>query len=159
MIGIKGNVLVLVEDMDGRILHRERAQNRVVATGRTAIRNMLLGHGRGPNHIAFGTNSPAVPVSDGNTGLSAETYRLAITDKENFPGIAQFVVRLTEADGNGNTWRELGLFLGTDFSYTSVDPAVPLLGGVLLARAIITPIVKTTLTRVSIRWDVNFYAV
>ena len=61
-----------------------------------------------PTHIAFGTNATAPNAED--VTLTSEFNRLALTDTSLSGKEIQFTTIMTTAQGNGTTFKEVGLF-------------------------------------------------
>ena len=61
-----------------------------------------------PTHIAFGTNATA-PNSEDAT-LTSEFNRITLTETSLTGNEIQFTTIMTTAQGNGTTFKELGLF-------------------------------------------------
>jgi len=141
-----GNLHVEVE-RHGLLIHEEVVRNKVVATGRDIIRDLLLGVGSQPDWIAVGTTSTA--VADTDIALGAEYFRGRITRRLSNTGKATFKLHLTTSDANGQTIREVGAFVHA--VYTAAGS--PLGGGRLFARALVTPIVKDNTVTVTFTWE------
>lgn len=142
-----GNVHVLVQDQNENVLHEETVHNKVVATGRNILRDIMLGVGGIPQWIALGTTNTA--VSDTDVALGNEYYRAQVTRRISSTGKATYKLHLTTAEANGQTIQEIGLFVYA--SYTTAGS--PLGGGQLFARALVTPITKTVSIQVTFTWE------
>lgn len=76
----------------------------------TIMRNILYGDSDAvPSHIAIGTGTTAVTVSD--TAMETELFRKAI-DSKTKPNLisVMFQGTLSSAEGNGTTFTEVGVF-------------------------------------------------
>ncbi len=133
---------------DDDLVHLDEVRNLVPNSGRNILRNLLLrgapgaGAGYAPNYIALGTD-PA-PTNDGSTNLGLETYRDKITVRRGYDSRAEFQLYLNTDQGNGTTYSEAGLF----------DSPQPGLGN-MLARAVFTPVVKTSSIQLIVTWQIN----
>ena len=141
-----GNVHVLVE-RDGEPPWEETVHNKVTASGRNILRDILLGIGGIPQWIALGTTNTA--VLDTDVALGNEYYRAAVTRRLSTSGKATLKLHLTTAEANGSTIQEIGCFVYA--SYTTAGS--PLGGGQLFARALVTPIEKTSSVQVTFTWE------
>lgn len=142
-----GNVHIRVSDAQDRTLSEETVHNKVVASGRNILRDIMLGVGGIPQWISLGTTNTA--VSDTDTQLGNEYYRAQVTRRISTTGKATYKLHLTTAEANGQTIQEIGLFVYANYTTSGS----PLGGGQLFARALVTPIVKTSSVQVTFTWE------
>lgn len=94
------------------------------------IASFLAGNSQtAPTHIAFGTNATA-PNSEDAT-LTSEFNRIALTDTSLSGREIQFTTIMTTVQGNGTTFKELGLFNNST-------------GGTMFTRSVFVDIDKTS---------------
>ena len=141
------NVHVLVQDADENVLREETVHNKVTASGRNILRDIMLGVGGIPQWIALGTTNTT--VSDTDVALGNEYYRAQITRRISNTGKATYKLHLTTAEANGQTIQEIGLFVYANYTTSGS----PLGGGQMFARALITPIEKTSSIQVTFTWE------
>lgn len=138
---LKENVEITVRDARGRFVRRQRIANKVTATGRNLVRDILGGLPWAPTHMAVGTSTTA--AADSDTALLAETYRDVITRRIRASQQITFQLFIPTGSGNGNTLAEAALIYVQGSSST------------LFARATYTPIVKTAAVSVTITWYIT----
>lgn len=155
---IEPNVLVEVHDAaTGKLLRSERKKNRVTATGRDVVRDLLCGVDHPPGFIAFGASSSA--PADTDIRLETEFFRNALTRIIPSASKVTYQLFVLETQANGYTIREIGLFRGAKRYYTTDIGGTPLYGGTLVARSVVTDIEKTSLVTVTISWEVPIQSV
>lgn len=146
------NVTVAQFDPDGQPLDAQRIHNLVGLPGKNVVRDLLgranpgTGNGYAPSHVALGIGGNQTTETQG--GLNDETYRDAITSRGGFDAKLRFDLFLSTAQGNGNTFVESGLF---DNAATNT--------GNMLARAIFTPVVKTSSIQLVVTWEITISSV
>ena len=145
-VNLSANVAITVHDADtGAVLERQEAHNLVVNAGLNLIRDLLDGDAvAGITHFAVGTGSSAVAAGD--TTLSTEVFRAAVTGRTS--NAQQLVVTYYLASGsaNGNTLTNAGLFNAAG-------------SGTLFARVkFASSIVKTASIAVTFTWTINLGA-
>ena len=151
---IDGNVHLEIRNAKtGELVDEQRVKNKVVAGGRNVVRDLLCNVEWAPRYLACGESSTA--VTDLDTGLETETYRNAFTRTVPSESKVTYQMHVLATQGNGGTWREIGLFRGSKRLYTTEAGGTPAGGGTLFARAIISPIIKTEDITVTINWDIN----
>lgn len=158
-VGISGRVTVVAR-RHGEEVYRFATPNRIVATGRNVIRDLLAGRGKPPKYIALGTGTTT--VSDLNTALAAEALRRYVDRVVPSEDEVRYEVFISESEGNGDllsvVYRELGLFVGTRWetgAKEDTETRYPLEGGVLVARAKIAPVTKTSDVTLSAIWELR----
>jgi len=82
-----------------------------------------------PTHVAFGTGSAT--FSEDDTTLDTETVRNAVSNIDKQNTTIEWTATLTEAQGNGTTIQEVGLF--NDAS-----------SGDMFIRTVVFPVAKTS---------------
>jgi hypothetical protein len=119
--------------------------NLVVTTGLNLIRDLIIGV---PDtfpitHIAVGTDG--TPPVLANTALGAEVFRGPFTQKTS--SVAGLALRyfLGPNDANGSTIRETGIFNAP-------------IAGVMYARRLLTPQLKTAELAMTITWTLSWEA-
>lgn len=162
-VGIDHNVTVIGRRR-GREIYRYTTRNRVTASGRNVVRDLLAGRGKPPRYIALGTGTAS--VTDLDTDLGSESFRRQV-DRILASGdevLYDLFVSETEAIGDlgGNpipvTYYEIGLFSGTAWETGTKDDDEtrnPFGGGVLVARARLAPCTKDEETTLSIVWELR----
>lgn len=133
---------------DGKIVDRIEQENLVVNGARTVIVNLLAGANQQANtvkKIAIGTDNTAPTLSD--TALGGEVARVPIINY-NFPdfNIVEFEAYVDQDTANNNTIQEIGLFTEGDAN----NPQ-----GTLVARTVVSPIVKDSSFAFYIRWQIQ----
>jgi len=152
------NVIVEAHDArTGKLVHEERTSNRVVAAGRDVVRDLLCNVDHAPNYIAIGTDGTT--PTDGDVALGTEVFRNAFTRTVQQASRCIFQLFVTVDQGNGYTWREIGLFRGTQRFYTVEHGGTPLYGGTLFARSNISPVVKDSNITATITWEIPIQSV
>lgn len=142
-----GNVHILVQDERENVLREETVHNKVTASGRNILRDIMLGVGGIPQWIALGTTNTA--VSDTDVALGNEYYRAGVTRRLSTTGKATYKLHVTTGEANGQTIQEIGIFVYANYTVSGS----PLGGGQLFARALVTPIVKDSSTQVTFTWE------
>lgn len=140
------NVLIAVHDAaTGAELSRQVQHNLVVNAGLNLIRDLLDGDAvAGITHFAVGTGAAAVAAGD--TTLSTEVFRAAVTSRTS--NAQQLVVSYYLASGsaNGNTLTNAGLFNSAS-------------SGTMFARVkFASSVVKTSSIAVTFTWTINLGA-
>lgn len=132
------------------VLGYVRTHNRITLRGLEMARNQWLNVGPSPNFMGLGTDE--APPSGSEEQLGNEVYRKVISRRLKGPNYAGFMTFFPASEGTNDTIREVGLFAGA--GYTTDD--VPLGGGVLVARATITPITWVTGdVQFTITWQIS----
>jgi len=154
---MRGYLTLRLCDREGRIIHEQRCENRIVTTGRRLVAEMFSGvfSGAPPTpvtHMAVGTN-PTEP-SDGNTTLGAQRG-------ERKPTTSKTVTAFEE----GGVMRvRVALEAVFDFDEAN-DPSVPLreagifnaaTDGVMYNRVVFPDVTKTEAFKLTLLWDVVF---
>lgn len=129
-LGVKGVWTIQEHDPDGNLLTEEVASNRVTASGRGLIWDIILGTQPTIAAVAIGSSSQAVQDSDAT--LVTELSRWQITSMSRSGSIMTVRLFLGTTQANGFTYREAGIFNG----YPS--------GGVMLNRITHPDRVKTS---------------
>jgi len=156
--GLTGNVLIEMHSADtGELLSSQRVNNRVTATGRDIVRDLLADSDHPPNFMAIGTGGTA--VNDADVMLESEIFRNAFTRTVISASKVMYTVYVLNTQANGYTWRELGLFRGAKRYYTVEPGGTPLYGGTLFARAAIASIQKTEEITATITWEIPIMSV
>lgn len=141
------NVHVLVEDArTGARLAEHHSRNKVVSAGVAVVRDLILNVGPAPGYIALGTGTTVAASKD--TQLETEVYRAAVTRKLANALTPTFKLFVPSTDANGFTIAEVGLFVNATYADN-----VPLGGGTLFARGLITPIAKDSSVQITISWE------
>lgn len=156
-----GRLTLQLCDREGRVIHEQRPNNRIVRAGRQLVAQLFGGVGGGTppakvTHMAVGTN--ATPAADDQTALLGERApRKAISD-----------VSYVDFDEtiDGKTTRRVRTTLKAIFEFDDAnDPAVPLreaaiftaaAGGVMYNRVVFEPVTKTNAFKLTLLWDVTF---
>lgn len=155
---MRGSLTLWLTDAGGNRRGELRRHNRIVTSGRLLVAQLFGGITAGPppakvTHMAVGTGTK--DPDDGQTGLTAEVARNAITEVTYTPfadgtgaGAAQRVrVSLKSIfdfpDANGAALTEAGIFTA---------PAA----GVMYNRVTFLPVNKTKEFQLTLLWDVVF---
>ena len=157
------NVEIIVSHaVTGKILQRQAVRNKVVATGRNVMRDLILGVGPSPNYIAFGTGTEA--VTDADDELGAEVWRDPCTTRKTRDIEAIYILHVSPWNANDTgTWTEVGLFANSGYEtamrYSGPGEGelqtCPSRGGILVARARISPLEKTKFKAVVVTWAIS----
>lgn len=137
-----------VDARTGRVLRRTRQHNLVVDSGLQLMRDVIFGGAASIGYGAVGTDATAPVASD--VELGNEVFRDAIGSSTKQGGVGvpyglvmKFVVG--SQSGNGNTFREAGLF--------NANP-----GGLMFARVTPEEVVKSDSILVIYTWTVTWSA-
>ena len=126
--GWRGNIEIVVYDLDGKIRDRVKFQNLITDDGLDQIRDAYLNFTdfSEPEFLAFGNDDTAPAVTD--SILGAEFGRVPITDKD-VGGVGVAITRafISAIEGNEEIIEELGWFADAN---ENIDT------GVLLARVL-----------------------
>lgn len=95
-------------DAEGRLVSEEVVENLVTASGRGLLWDIILGVQPTLAAVAAGTSSTA--VTDGQTALVAEVVRFQLTSMTRAGSVLTVRLFMGTAQGNGNTYREAGIF-------------------------------------------------
>lgn len=145
IIQVTDNVTIVGTLRDGREVYRYSTRNRIVQTGRNVIRDLIGGVGYPPNYFAVGTGS--TDADDSQTALINEVFRNLVTRKYTSNDLITFQFFLDNDEAVGSTLQEVGLFAG---AHIMTAP----LGGVMVARAVMAPFVKTDEVALTITWEI-----
>ena len=78
-------------------------------TGKNLVRDYLGGQSPdSPSHVAIGTDN--TPYNEDDTALTTEVTRIAVDTQTLTNKKVEFAATLNSAQGNGNTYEEVGLF-------------------------------------------------
>lgn len=139
---IKGRVYidVLYENGDTRRIVQD---NVVTNNGRDRIAALLSQSSTTfPSHIAIGTGTTAVAVTD--TAMETEVDRNALTATTDSSGVVTFQCFFSKSEANGSTISEVGLF----------DAAS---SGTLICHAILgATVVKDNTISITVTWTITF---
>lgn len=145
---VYGNLDIEVFTAEGRPIHHDRVNNKIPATGRNVLRDLLArgvpgsGTGFAPTNMAVGTGTTA--PTDGDIKLETEVYRAVLDGRKAFSSRVDYQLFLTVSDANGNTLTEAAL---VDSPTTD--------GGNMLARAKFnTAIIKTSSIQAVLTWSI-----
>jgi hypothetical protein len=106
---IRGKVRIELRDRRGRLKELREVDNLIVTTGRDAIIERLDSSPTTaqPSHMGLGTSSTA-PAA-GNTTLTAEPTRVALSSNTSSGGVLTMVGNWSAGAATG-TWAEAGVF-------------------------------------------------
>lgn len=135
---VKGRVRVELRDKRGRLKALREIDNLIVTTGRDAIIERLDSSPTTaqPSHMGLGTSGTA-PVA-GNTTLTAEPTRVALSSNTSSGGVLTMVANWAAGSATG-TWAEAGVFNA-------------LTTGTMYSRAVFTAINKGASDTLQITW-------
>ncbi len=145
-IKVTGSVKVYMTDFSGFRTLAYANKNLVVTTGLNTLRDAISGGTtdalRTIEKMAFGTDATAAAA--GQTDLVARVGSIDRTVAVDYPtdGAVRFTAGHTSAQGNGFTFRELGLF----------DTA----GTRMFSRLVIPDVAKTSAVSMTIEWTISF---
>lgn len=126
-----------------RILYRQERTNKTLLLGKRLALELLLGqHTHFVQYLALGDNATAAALSD--PGLYNELIRGPLTsvsiDDDTTNGLATVRYILGSTMGNGNTYREAGLFDDNNVCY---------------ARAVFSDVAKNNSKILILQWDLT----
>lgn len=128
-----------------------RGRNLVVDNGLDLLADLFGGTGFRPSHIELGTGTtPADPI---DTTTETPEFRNEITARDKIVAGVQFQLFLGLNDGNGFTYTEAGLL------ETGLQNSAPGSPGILVARAIFSPVIKNNTVELTLTWTINLAAV
>jgi hypothetical protein len=135
---MKGHMRLELRDKHGRLKAVREEDNLIVTTGRDAIIERLDASPATatPSHMGLGTSSTA-PAA-GNTTLTAEPTRVALTSNTSSGGVLTMVGNWAAGTATG-TWAEAGVFNA-------------LTTGTMYSRATFTAIPKGASDTLQITW-------
>lgn len=140
-IKLSGHLTITVRDAKtDEILRVVENDNLIVDAGLNLVRDMILGTGLTPSHIAIGLSATAPAAGD--TTLGSEVFRGLITRRTANDKLANMQLFLDTTSGNGNTLKEAGIFTRSS-------------GGTMLSRVTYPEIVKTSSLTVTFTWDIT----
>lgn len=120
----------------------EIGDNKIVDVGLTQIGNLFLGKNTNyPTHCGVGTSSTAVAAGD--TALTAEVVRVAITRTFQVSAVSNLDTFFSESQGNGTLW-ESGLF-------TAVSS-----GTMFTHKLFASSKTKTSSDTMTVKWDITW---
>lgn len=159
-INMRGQLTLLWRDRQGRVIHQQRYQNRIVTSGRRMVATLFAGTTSNEelptriSHIAIGTGSN--PPSDNDLALQNEIVRKPI-DNIAFS-------ELVEGEGEARVQR-IQVGLRAVLERSEANSAEPLreagifnaeAGGTLYNRVVFAPVTKTDNFELTLLWDVIF---
>lgn len=147
-----GNVLVEVLQ-HGRAVARQRVHNSVLSGGRRVVANLLANIGHAPTIIALGV--VPTPVRDSDSGLYNEVFSNLITRRVVSPSSVTYTLNVTTLEANGMTFQEAGLFAGGVPDTNSGVSRDATTRGILVARAILSPVAKDATMELNITWELS----
>lgn len=146
------NVTIETRRPGAPYLEREvRARNLVVDNGISLLVDLIGGTGFRPSHIELGTGTTAADPLD--TVVETPEFRAEITARDKLVKAIQFQLFLGLNDGNGFTYTEAGLF------ETGLQNSAPGDPGILVARALFSPVIKNNSIELTVTWTINVAAV
>ena len=138
----KANLRIEVRDREGKLLREELLHNLVVTAGRNLIRDFLFGDVVDPlSHMAVGTGSSAPVIT--NATLDAEVFRGAFTTSNKTTSKITYSLFLNTGDANSYNLTEAGIFNHS-------------VSGTMYARAVFSPITKTSSVTVTFTWELTW---
>jgi hypothetical protein len=139
-IKAQGTVKIYFRLPDGSRQLAYVKNNLVVNVGRTLL-TQLLGGGAGTavTKIAFGSSGTAAIVT--NTTLGTELLEKAATVSYPAYNTVMFAASMLSAEGNGNTYREIGLKNAAN---------------TLFSRLVISDVVKSSAYEIDVEWTIAF---
>jgi hypothetical protein len=163
-IEMRGRLRIQLTDCEGRVIHVQERNNRIVRSGRQLVAQLFGGFTQGApptqvTHMGIGTSATA--PADTDTALGAERApRKAITDltyadvDDPVPGGGGATIKRVKAslkavydfgEGNdaANPLREAGIF--------TADTA-----GIMYNRVVFDPVTKTNAFQLTLLWDIVF---
>jgi hypothetical protein len=144
-IGMRGDVSIRGYNERGELVYEFDKQNLVVTDGKFVMAN-LLAYGDVDliiDVIGFGTGSAAPALTDSVLTGSFTKPIGAVSFPS--PNSVKWGWVLDFSEFNGNTLRELGLYSGAQAGV-----------GLLFARIVTSPIVKTSTIRLEGSWKITF---
>jgi hypothetical protein len=138
---IRGQVTLMAYDADGNLLWGSQGDNLVVNKGRENAANFAA---TGDSQyqfaqIAFGTSD--TPTTPTDTAIAGAINKAATSITKPAFNKVQVVAELTTSEGNGTTFREVGLLTAN---------------GDLYARRVFGSFDKTVATRLVATWTIQF---
>ena len=152
---MRGDVRLLLEDRDGRIVLDRTHANRIVKSGRQLVAQLFAGVSGTPpskvSHMAVGTGKD--DATDDQAGLVAERARNAVaapvyTEIVDSTGVKRVKVSLQTVfdfgDANGSDpLREAGIFTAKS-------------GGTIYNRVVFDAVTKAPTFKLTLLWDIVF---
>lgn len=107
-IQIKGNLKIVVLDLDGKVKDTREVNNLVVTTGKEYIASRMSSNTAViMSHMAVGTSNTAPVVA--NTGLGTEVGRVALDSQATVAATTTYIATFAPGTGTG-TLTEAGIF-------------------------------------------------
>jgi hypothetical protein len=151
-IGLRANVGICVT-RNGQVIKRQHVHNTLVAGGRRIVANLLANVGFAPTIISLGVIPTAVRDSD--VGLYNELFSNLITRRVVSAASVTYTLNVTTLQANGITFQEVGLFAGGVADPDSGVPRGATTRGVLVARAVLSPLAKDATMEFNITWELS----
>ncbi len=144
-VGLYGDVLIEVRDLDGNLLETREGHNLVVDAGRNLLRDLLAGDQvSGITHVAVGTN-PSTPAV-GHTALFGEVGRFEVTNllkSEKKLTVKLFIPTNALVASPAYVLREAAILNASS-------------AGVMYSRFVFEGITKTSGITVTLTWDLTW---
>lgn len=146
------NVVIETRRPDAALPEQQvRARNLVVDNGISLLVDLIGGTGFRPSHIELGTGT--TPAAALDSIVETPQFRAEITARDKLVKAIQFQLFLGLNDGNGFTYTEAGLF------ETGLQNSAPGDPGILVARALFSPVIKNNSIELTVTWTINVAAV
>lgn len=167
MIPMVGTLRIAIRDAKtGRIKRRVAIKNKITFLAADVLVELIAQRTTDPvparqkiHSMRMGTSNTAAARSDTNLGAFVIGVALGDVNKiTGAPGELQFVATLEAGDGNGNTFREAGLFTAGASPSTSDAPGTGPGTTRLFARQVYPDIPKTAAIVVDYSWTIAFTA-
>lgn len=157
---MSGILTLRVSDREGRLVHEQNCNNRIVTSGRRLVAQMFGGvtSGTPPSkvtHMAVGEGGTA-PV-DGDTGLR--------TQRDGRKPISEVTYEEFDEPIQGGSIRRIRARLTAEFDFGEANGAEPLreagifnaaTGGVMYNRVVFQDVTKTDAFKLTLLWDIVF---
>ena len=139
LIKVTGKLDIVRTNDQGSVVEAVHVPNLVVTVGKNFIANRMVNNASLMSHMALGTVDTTTDV--GQTVLTTEIARVALTTQTNFNNTATYVATFGPGVGTG-ALKEAGIFgAGT--------------GGIMLCRTIFNVINKNLTDTVTISWVIT----